>query len=408
MYFIVSFQIPLDFILGNELLDYKELFYNYKTINKSIIFSALCLVSFIIGCIVFSAKKNKFNVSLFEMGDALNVKPIVVLIIILWLCFILTLNPAYINGGHGSVEVDNISITFYNYYWKCSILYLAILIWNNKDRGAKSFFRSLHALYILTVLISVLLFLLAHNRVYVIYLSVPILMAYFSFSHRKFSFKYFIIFTLFVAFFMTVFKIFSLSSLFTSDMLSATTDLKEYSGFSRLNSFSPFTAELAGSIYANSLIFDLWYNQKYFFYGLAIITGFMKGIPGLVSVFLFLTDIPVDNIQTALFATKYVGSFSGIGTTCSADLLINVGFWGTIIVMFLYGGVCISIDKTLFLNGKKNIFSVVLALTNAAFVVFLARSSFSDLIGTIVFNYLFLFLYIRKYGKKSSTCVKFS
>lgn len=400
LFLIVNFQIPIDFVLGNDLLDFSRYFYDYDIVNRSVTFSALALVAFNIGSVKSMYKPIRVKL---EKIDNISSYPLLILVCICFILFVLNINLEFIRGGHGTTKADALAMSFYVLYLRLSILYLSVVVYNKVrsdtlSHSLVSFFRSFSYLYWLTVVISVFLFLFAHNRVFIIYLLFPIIMGYV--VYRRLQIRLFILVggIMVVAFLATIFKIFDLQNMF-SGIVSLGGNLRNLVNYKQFNSFSPFTVELAYSIYPNTVLFYLW-DKGATFYGLSFIVGILKSIPGAVSCFMFIAGLDVTNIETGDFATKVVGSSYGLGSASAADMLINIGFYPTLLLFGLIGFFFTRCDISVFSRKRLNIYMIVSTLTIASLVVFIPRGSFFELIGFLLFNLLFIRIYLMITKKK--------
>lgn len=393
LFSVICFQFPIDFIFGNDNINFKNYFYSYDTINLSVTFNALCLVSFIIGFIV---KVQYFNYRDYTVNKDVSkrlipAKPLLRIMYILWLGFILFMNRDYVNGGHGTVPVNGISIALYGYFWRINIIYLTICIYNSKVLNTKTsireVFKSHPWVYWIIILISVFLFLLAHNRVYTFYIVTPVFFYFIVAVNIKTKPILSLSLILCVGVFFTLFKIFGLGEMFSAGNL----DVSNINGYDRLFSVSPFTAELAGSIYADSAIFYFWYSKGIMLYGSSIVLGVLRSFSGLVPLFYSLTGLSKDTYDPTIYISVQLSAGYGLGTTISSDLLISLGFCGALIVMFWFGTICCRSDKGLFYNRDFN--DILIGLCVASQVVFIGRSSIGDLISTLIFCFVFIAVY---------------
>lgn len=390
MYFVVCFQFPIDYIIGNDGINYSNYFYNLRTINLSVTFDAMCFVSFIIGLMSRNFKETGF----YNVPEVSFVSPKIVLrlLIVFWLGFIIFLNKDYVMGGHGSVLINPISVAFYGYFWRLNIVYLAICLHNNKGikLGLKGALMTLPLLYLLIVGIAVLLFLLANNRVYVFNLLTPCLFYLLCITHFKSKPIPSMILIGIASVFFTLFKIFGLENLFSISNLQ----VHDLQGYDRFASFSPFTSELAGSILADSALFDVWYNHGVVTLGSTLVLGVLRSISGLVPIFFYITGLSSSTYDTGVYITKLLSADYGLGSSVSGDLILSVGFLGTLACMFFFGKLCFYGDSILRTN-RNNLKGTVIALCISSQVLFVARASLCDLIAAILFNILFLKIYMN-------------
>ena len=111
LFVVVSFQFPLDYALGNQLIDFSKYFYKDSVINLSTTFNAMCLVSFVLGIMVVSVRKAGIVQCPLPSKKDIPLKPLLRIMMFCWVVFLVFLNPAYILLGC--------------YFNKCSFIFLS-------------------------------------------------------------------------------------------------------------------------------------------------------------------------------------------------------------------------------------------------------------------------------------------
>ena len=393
MFSIVCFQFPIDFVLGNDTICYERYFYNLSTINLSVTFDALCFVSFVLGILSSKTLQVEQTVVVSQPCDEKNmpVKPLLRLMYLLWVGYIAFLNPDYVKGGHGSIPINGISVALYNYYWRINIIYLAIQAYNHGRFHKLKIIEAVRVLprmYYITIIISMILFFMAHNRVYVFYLLTPLLFYILVVTRIKSKPIPSLLFICAAGIFFTLFKLFGIENMFTE----GTIRVSEYDNYDRFSSFSPFTSELASSILADSALFYIWLKNGVVVVGSTIVIGVLRSFSGLIPLFYFLTGLSSATYDSASFVTTALGADYGLGSCVSGDLIVSVGFVGALIIMFLFGKLCCYSDQNLFT--ERMTFKVILVgMCISAQVVFLVRASLADTIATLIFCFVFYGIY---------------
>lgn len=383
--FIVTLQFPLDYVLGNIDLDYQLYFYDFKTVTKSVYFSILTLCSFLLGTTYWKEVFVSSNVC----NREIETTPFLYLSLVCWCLFSLTINQDFLNNGHGTVAPNGFSISMYGFYIRFSMIYIGLSVYNAKMKKEHSFFKSLSPVFILTIFISSYMFLSAHNRLYMLTICAPLFFALIVIKKWTISLSK-LIFMLFVgAIFMTFFKMYDLQTLGNE----ITLNVEDVSSLNRLKSYSPFTSELAASVFSHTVLFDTWYNGT-FLYGQTIIMGLLKVFPGVVPIVFTLLDLDYMYTQSASFATRQVGADYGIGSTAQADLLISVGLLMSVIGFVFLGKFCKRCNQ-IFVSECVSPILYVVSFSLATQIIFLPRAVFSDVISIIVFNYLVTKYYLR-------------
>ena len=201
-----------------------------------------------------------------------------------------------------------------------------------------------------------------------------------------------------VAIFFTLFKLYGISTMFSS---SSNLNVAELDNYDRFTSISPFTSELAASKFSDTVLFYLWYKNGIMVFGSTFLFGLLRMISGLVPLFFMMTGLTMNTYDSASVATIYVGSSYGIGSTITGDLLLSVGFLGSIITMFIFGYYCSKSDVSLIRNQNLSTpIPLIILLSFSSQIVFVARGSLCDIIATTLFCVLFYKIYIYMINKK--------
>lgn len=395
MLLIVNIQIPIDYLLGNEQINFTNYFHKTNEISLLCSLVSSLIIAYNIGVCYSIYKLDNISNSRPVNTYKIRSYPIFVLCMIFFILFLLTINSGYINGGHGTVKARPIALSFYTWYLRLSIVYISVCYFNKQSQSIKQLALAISPFFYFSVIISCSIFLMAHNRVYVIFLLVPLVFIFLVKKRFKFNLISFVIVMLAVGSLFTAFKIFGIEGLLNHPIksLSSIGTSENYSMFS---SFSPFTVELAGSIYATSILLSL-YNSGYFLWGTTLIIGGLKIFPGLVS-FVTLLGFDISIIDSAKFITRYVGASYGLGTSFLGETLVNFGYPLSILVLFLTGYYFTKMDIKIFRRDNIDFMAVVIWTSLSSNVIFLARGSISDFLGVVGFCVLFASFYCKIKG----------
>jgi len=388
MSYIISFQIPLEIAFGNTaLLQYRFIF-DVTIVNKMVCFSGLILDVFIIG-VTFGYLKRSNSTQIRPDNKIIkkfNIKPLFYIIVLCFLIFALNLDSSYVSGGHGSVKFEGIGFSFYTIFSRLSIIYIAMVLFNNQinnsnGRGIKDFFKLFNKSYLAFLAVTVVIFFLAHNRVFVILTLTPFLFAFFVFTRKKVRSLLVIAIFLSLSIFATLFKLYGIDNILDNDLSIG-------SNYAIAKSYFPFTAELANSIYSQTILFSKWYHEDFLIYGYSFFIGILRIFPGLAGY------LAVDPMQydTAVIATRLSSTTYGVGTTTIADVLVNFDFLGSILVIFYLGYIFSKKEMQVYASHTK-ITSYIIYFSITSFVLFIPRASLNDLFATIFFNLLFVSIY---------------
>ena len=396
MSWIVSFQVPLEIVYGNvELLDTSlRLIYDASIVNKLVAFSSLMLNFFLMGT-TYSYLKYKSVLKSNNLDGKYNTRitsyPLLILTVISFIIFFATVNSDYINNGHGVVELDPISATAVGFLVKFSALYLSIKLFylQNRKLSFISYFSHLNIYYVGFTVIAVLAFFIANNRVYPIMIITPFLFSIFIHYKKKVNIIIMLLVFFVLSIFGTLFKVYGFSNIFSSGLY-----IDEAYIITKF--YFPFTAELASSIYSNTILYSMWDNSGFSLYGASFLVGLARTIPGIMG----LLNINPITYDSAIIATLYSDTWYGVGTTSIIDSLINFGV-PTSLVLFYILGLFFSRSEMRVYNNSTSIKSYIIYLTITILILFYPRASLNDLLGMLLFNIIFFKLYTIFFKRQS-------
>lgn len=401
MSLIISYQIPLELALGNLDLN-KDLFiYDISIVNKMVLFSGICFNSFFLGnSVIYNRiKRNKIPITTRYKKSFYKIRtnPLLALIFLFCGLFFVTVNKSYIQGGHGIIPANPLSLSFYGIFIRLTAVYVGVIVYNNSFTSEEnisfknkvvSFIKKFNWKYLSLVLICIVLFLFANNRVYIIYLVTPLIFGFF--VTYKLKVKNYILLVLFlvVSSIATFLKIYGVKNIFSSNLMIEETHFISKSYF-------PITAELAYSIYSQSLIYYEWLINDFTLYGKSFFIGVLKSVPGLIS----LLGLSMIDFDSGTIATIISNKSFGIGTTVLSDSLVNIGFLGTIIFFYTIGYWFSKLELYVYAIASNKLIHYVIYFSICTFILFLPRSSFNEVIGIVLFNTIFINLYSKIYKK---------
>lgn len=396
MSWIVSFQVPLEIVYGNdELLDTSlRLIYDASIVNKLVAFSSLMLNFFLMGTSYSYLKYNSVLKSSNINGKSNTIiisYPLLVLTVISFIIFFATVNSDYINSGHGVVELNPMSATAIGFLVKFSAVYLSIKLFYLQDKKLNliNYFSHLNVYYVSFTIIAVLAFFIANNRVYPIMILTPFLFSIFIHYKKKVNTIIMLLIFFALSIFGTLFKVYGFSDVFSSGLY-----IDEAYIITKF--YFPFTAELAGSIYSNTILYSIWENSEFSLYGASFLVGLARTIPGIMGL-LNINPIAYDS---AIIATLYSNTSYGVGTTSIVDSLINFGV-PISLVLFYVLGLFFSRSEMRVYNNNISVKSYIIYLTITILILFYPRASLNDLLGMLLFNIIFFKFYNTFFKRQS-------
>lgn len=339
-FLIVHFQIPLMESLGIELADSDYIWINKKVVNYATWISAISLLLWMLG-FVFFIKKNNNTSALININQKVNVVILDYILIGLFLLFLSLVGNDFLSGAYNGT-VNWGAGSAYVFIILQAILYLRIIYFfiNNKHvKNITDLLKKLltNKIFTFILLSYFLIFLAIGDRGPLMQIVIIIVSAYSVFINKT-SLK-----TLFLLIFLGSF-IFALIG------MGRTRDSSTIQGkniFERgienfqtnEESFNP-TQELANSVRILYRAIDLVPNNHPYLFGSTLVFDLVAVFPFAASSFVELADIPLIYQSSSNFFTIIgQGDFFtyGEGSEIIADLYINFGIYGVMIVMFLFG-----------------------------------------------------------------------
>ena len=387
---IIAFQIPLELVYGNiQLLDPQlNLVYDLNILNKLVAFSSLMLNSFLLGVTYSYTRISKLVNSKSTNNLYIPTKPLLFTMIILLVIYIATVDPAYLKHGHGTVGMGSIAESSIGIALRVSALYIAVMIFNFRNRSSSfvKYILYINPIYLTLLSLVILIFLMASNRSYIIMLASPLLFSLFIATRKKVSLIKVILVFLGLSSFATFFKIYGIQ-------VFSQSSLELNDGLFVSKFFFPMTAELSASIYSSNILYSL-YDKGLSLNGISFLVGLLRTFPGFVS---FLDVEPI-LYNSGVLATVISNSEYGVGTTSIADLLINFNMIVSLLIFLVLGYFFTSSEIKAYSN-SFNIYSYVIYLSICILILFYPRGSLNDLLPTILFNLIFFKLYYAIFVK---------
>lgn len=349
-YLIVNCQLYLDLLFDN-ISPGHPVFVSPDTINKGALLSALAFTALATGYILTPKYLHNKSVKLFFNKYLYNVFVWgAILSFFLWL-FTLTYDDftgeSYLNSGN----YDNSRSFYLEVLWQTFML--VAFVYNcirfNSNLSFRDFLKRIPMKLLLVTLIYMLIKLMSGDRGPVIYTTILLAFLYLFQTKKRIS--------LFIIIPVTVVGLFIMTSISFSRLLGSDIGFIEkltYIADNReelenINSFSPFTKELANSVGCTHVALDQVYNkQQGYQKGLFHFCYIVKSIPLVGNKFLRdYLGIPrvLQSSSEYVTVVKY-GQFysSGMGTTTIADNFLEFGLIGVIVAFLFIGFIFKKVD----------------------------------------------------------------
>ncbi|WP_347068281.1 O-antigen polysaccharide polymerase Wzy [Flavobacterium sp. WV_118_3] len=383
-FLIVHFQIPLLASFGIEPDDPTFIWINKNVVNYATWFSTIAVLLWMLGFLWYSGKKRVVKQ---QPKYRIDTRKVDILLILSFCLFVVLVGKDFLGGGYigwdswGSGSgyafiLLNISIYLKIIYFFISYRNVKITKYNLGNILFKN------KIFVMILGVYLLLFLFAGDRGPIMGVAVLILAAY-SIYQKKIPFHVFFVMTLVGA---TIFTILSYGR--SNDVASRKGNILQ-SGYETLASseqtFNP-TGELATSVRILYRALDAVPNYHPYLFGTTMISDAIGVIPFGSSIYMGATGLPIMYSTSSYFFTVLgQGNFFtyGEGSEIIADLYINLGFWGSIVLMLFFGYFIGFVTFNANFGEKHTITLVYLLLITGA--IYINRSNFLDPLKMIVY-----------------------
>ena len=330
--------------------------------------------------------------------------------VVSFIVYILVIDKNYFNGSYGEIKLSPMMIYTQELYTSISYAYLiqrSINLRLNKSAfNFRDFIKGLNPVFFTVFIIFNFLILISGDRDPLI-TSVMIFLACFIFS-VKIKLKLKVILPLLII------SIFSIMYLGIVRQIDTSVSFKESVEFVKERNLestyvSIGTIELAGSFRTTNLVVD--YIPKYHdhFYGRFFLKNTFSIIPGLSQVLIniFFKNDP-DYLNTSANYITYLNQGSnpkyGDGTSSPADIYLDFGVIGIVIIFLIFGAVVRRFEITLFKDTNNiSLFFLIVSICYFAGAIRLGRISLIEPFNLAVRVAIFTYLNRIFITKKSNT-----
>lgn len=333
---IVHFQWPIMYVLSGIIPEnYWRIFVDDKVANYSTWLSTIGGLTFLTGFHLMKMKRRKKHIL-----PPYNYKNILLFTAVTFIIFLLFAGKGFFSGGIYKGEGDSIAgeglAKYFGILFQIGLIVsTALIIYTHKHSYKGNLFKwfiSLNRLYLITIVFYITIFLLIGDRGGPLSLILLILVLVGN-QVRKFKFREVLIITIFGGFLMTIIGL-GRNEASGLDILSAGTD--------KITDFKAYdaTLELANSIRTLNTAVDHIPRESDYFYGTLWAGNILSTIPFAQSQFLKLTGLDAYKLGSANYITYLVygkDSPSGEGTSLIADIYLNFGWFGVMVLMFFFG-----------------------------------------------------------------------
>src|SRR5690554_49051 len=373
---IVHFQFYID--LSLNYADLSSIYViNPNVLNKSAVVSAIALFCFFIGYISNQSKFNLSNIKT-NSGHKARLEWLKLILVLLFFGTILSTPWQYFTSGYITVERQEIAIVMDRLFLIVTTGYFILSIRNLaiskvEVTGFFHFVRLIGVFISALLIIYCLLILMSGNRGPIIKLLLAYIGCYIFITRKKYN--------LAVVFFMILIAA-SMISLMAhirhldniSSPIEAFTEATERkSGFNKKQTISSSTEELSRSVRTLHAAIDYTQADGYAL-GSYKITGVIALVPGLGRI---LQPVDKDAKSTNLL-TEHIGADHGMGTSAVADIWVDYGLLGTILVFFTLGWLFRQLDIYSYSHLPFSILSYAIVISFLTSSIYIGRGAILD------------------------------
>lgn len=409
---IVSFQAYLDIELGYTFLSIIRLCQEYKAVYLGFILSIIALISYALG---YLSTKPKL-ISKDSYDSICPIRPIGICAIFAVILFYLFAGRAYLSGGYGGEELPTIaayiSIGTEILFYSCMYFYIRKNL-NKQKISILKYIKDFGLEFWLALAVYFYLIFNSGDRGPLLYLSFGLIGTYLICYKPKINNVVIIVCGIIAMGCLTLLGLARTNNTGGTIFENAVEMYDNIESQSRLiETSSPLTLELAGSVRCNSLVIEYIDNGGSFFYGMNNSATLIGIIPMIINQVYNFFDVPSYKRGSSSFNSYLEQGLNiqyGVGTSCTSDLYLDFSILGVIIGLFLFGKVLKYIDAymTSYIQPSRFLLCSILIVYSKCY--YIPRSYFLLELRNIVWLVIFVILYkkiyflIRSYRKSQYT-----
>lgn len=133
-----------------------------------------------------------------------------------------------------------------------------------------------------------------------------------------------------------------------------------------------------------------------FFWGKLWLSQILGVIPFAQGMFLSFTDLSLHDISSSNYITMFTlgdNASSGLGTSFVADIYLNFGTIGLVVISILYGAICSLMVK--WIRGDDGFYKYFVAITFGCLILYAPRSSILFSLKPIIWGILLLLILVK-------------
>lgn len=378
-YIIVHFFEYLAFVLDIHKHIWRIEFVNPSIVSEASICSLCSLLMLLIGYNLFNFKpKYKYGIK----EKKIHIEKILdIVLAISVLLFYTFTDDYYFEGGYSDIlngeGLSLMSEISQKIIHACQLAYCLDKASNINTRiSMQKYVLSYSLVYYSSMLFYFALVLMSGDRGPILYIGLIYIASYYIINRIKIKLLTGIACLIIAAFTISLFgTVRELSGSLSVDKILKAQEYRE-GNLGNDNLLFSNTSELSNVVGAYHVLY-YYTNEVGSLHALGIVNQMLGIVPGLRHFLYPLLDINADYLNSAILSTQLLNSDHGMGSTCLADLYLNLGFIGSMVLSMLFGMSLRKMDLLLYEIGhSSNIYMSLLCLSVLSFSIYIARSTY--------------------------------
>lgn len=373
-FLIVTFQPFVDLALGYLEPSNRYLFIRPAVILKTLLCASIALNSYLFGTSLFQSRKviRKHGV---DVRKFIDVRALKVINVLSFVFFLSQINASFLNANtYGSGRKTSFFLGYSMLLYETSFIALILFVIINNGRKSKFIpYLKQYGYSLLFFVAYLLLIMFSGDRGPIIYLSLALFFGYIYLNDVKISSTKLISIFIVGSMVMTILGMIRRTGVTLDSAINSKIENTYYP-----DSILPMTKELATSVLTISVAVNKVPAVHGHFFGLFMFQNFSVIIPGLNNLLNSKLGIDATNFSSSVFLTYMsLGPNArwGVGTSAVADVYLDFGVFGVIIIFILFGYLTKKLEVYVLGYSSTNFLLVAVYLLFFSFSIYISRSN---------------------------------
>lgn len=396
---IVNLQIYVDYVLGLANSGNRFIWVDNRIVVQSAFISSIGINAFLLGFSLYKYRTSSLLVKVPAGIPAFRVEYNLFFAAVVLGIYYYTIDKNYLFGGYGRVNIGSTAVYMALLFQILIYAYIIQKVRNLYILGTvKGWYDYMKQMgYGVLVLIIIYLFsiLLSGDRGPIIEFSLVYAIGFFFLTKKKLSIKNAVLFLFLASFVFNLLRnVRELSpDISFSDRLEIVF-LGDDNNAKGKQSISPSTYELAGSVRTLHYAADYIDRGGEYTYGRFLFQQIVTSVP-FISLFMpLIFDDMSDKYRGSanFFTWMEQGNFpsSGVGSSVIADFYIDLGIFGVLFGLILFGYIMRFLDYKLYENGIPGLWVMVFVFSYITVALYISRSELFSNLKMVVWIYLYI------------------